>query len=261
MALHRPYIFTLPKSRTEAIKAALMILRAQRQYFHYLQSKHYKMYNLVLSTFDAIIIIAAIYILYPTENLDYVNDSIQHFEWAMERFKTISQRNDMATAALGVVQTIFVRLKRAIGPGRNQIDAATTAQLSLTPPESSKMANSRPVLNPMIPLTPHYEPSVSTVNSCGTTATSSSVNSDWNPMHTLPQDFDFNAMSPLQPTHDLIFNDLMGINAEGQMQDMGITQQPCFDPLTGQNLQFEGVYPENSFWNYMNQWNPANPSA
>ena len=42
MALHRPYIFTRPKSRTAALHASLNMLHAQRLHFQSLQPQQYK---------------------------------------------------------------------------------------------------------------------------------------------------------------------------------------------------------------------------
>lgn len=42
MALHRPYVFTRPYSRREALKASLSMLEAQRENFASVHPKHYK---------------------------------------------------------------------------------------------------------------------------------------------------------------------------------------------------------------------------
>lgn len=42
MALHRPYVFTRPHSRKEALKASLDMLNAQRDHFATIGPKHYK---------------------------------------------------------------------------------------------------------------------------------------------------------------------------------------------------------------------------
>jgi hypothetical protein len=42
MALHRPYIFTRPKSRTEALKASLDMLHAQQLHFASIEKQHYR---------------------------------------------------------------------------------------------------------------------------------------------------------------------------------------------------------------------------
>lgn len=101
MALHRPYIFTNFSSRTKALKAGLDILRAQRTLFTLLTATHYKMSSLVLNSFDATVLVAAIYILHPNENTEDLEDALQHFEWGMERFSLMSCRNSMARSALG----------------------------------------------------------------------------------------------------------------------------------------------------------------
>jgi hypothetical protein len=50
MALHRPYIFTRPKSRTEALQASLNMLKAQRMHFQSLQPHQYKTYVCLSAT-------------------------------------------------------------------------------------------------------------------------------------------------------------------------------------------------------------------
>jgi hypothetical protein len=47
MALHRPYIFTRPKSRTEALKASLDMLHAQKLHFAALKPQMYKTWVLL----------------------------------------------------------------------------------------------------------------------------------------------------------------------------------------------------------------------
>lgn len=42
MALHRPYIFTRPKSRTQALRASLDMLEAQRLYFEAIDPQQYR---------------------------------------------------------------------------------------------------------------------------------------------------------------------------------------------------------------------------
>ncbi|KAL2020765.1 hypothetical protein VTK56DRAFT_7963 [Thermocarpiscus australiensis] len=115
MALHRPYVFTRAKSRTEALKASLDMLHAQRLHFMALKPQMYKTFSLFFGTFDAIVLMASIYILFPKEHPDLVQDALKHFQWAVERFKAMSSRNALAKAALGVLHAIYVRLKRSLG--------------------------------------------------------------------------------------------------------------------------------------------------
>ncbi|KAK1760644.1 fungal-specific transcription factor domain-containing protein [Echria macrotheca] len=115
MALHRPYIFTRPKSRTAALRASLNMLHAQRLHFQSLKPHQYKTFSLFFGTFDAIVLMASVYILFPKEHRDLVQNALQHFQWAVERFEAMSERNALARAALGVLQAIFVRLKKSLG--------------------------------------------------------------------------------------------------------------------------------------------------
>ncbi|KAL2184853.1 hypothetical protein L209DRAFT_765716 [Thermothelomyces heterothallicus CBS 203.75] len=115
MALHRPYIFTRPKSRTEALKASLDMLDAQRLHFQSLRPQMYKTFSVFFGTFDAIVLMASIYILFPKEHPDMVPRAVQHFHWAVERFKAMSTRNSLAKSALGVLHAIYVRMTKALG--------------------------------------------------------------------------------------------------------------------------------------------------
>ncbi|KAH8599504.1 hypothetical protein B0O99DRAFT_612241 [Bisporella sp. PMI_857] len=95
MALYRPYISTNFTNRTNALEGALSVLRAQRNIFELIKIKDYKIY----------------YILHPNDNRDKLEDALQHFEWGMERFRTMSGYNTMADSALDVINAIYVRLK------------------------------------------------------------------------------------------------------------------------------------------------------
>ncbi|KAK4243787.1 hypothetical protein C7999DRAFT_17908 [Corynascus novoguineensis] len=115
MALHRPYIFTRPKSRTEALKASLDMLHTQRLNFQALKPQMYKTFSVFFGTFDAIVLMASIYILFPKEHPDMVQRAVQHFHWAVERFEAMSTRNSLAKAALGVLHAICLRMSKALG--------------------------------------------------------------------------------------------------------------------------------------------------
>ena len=72
-------------------------------------------FSLFFGTFDAIVLMATIYVLFPKEHPEMVQDAIQHFQWAVERFEAMSGRNSLAKAALGVLQAIYIRLKKSLG--------------------------------------------------------------------------------------------------------------------------------------------------
>ncbi|KAG0648747.1 Multidrug resistance regulator 1 [Hyphodiscus hymeniophilus] len=273
MALHRPYIFTNSSSRTLALRAGLDILRAQRAYFDLITYTDYKMFSLVLNTFDAIILVAAIYILHPFENREDLDDALQHFEWAMERFHVMEDRHSMAKAALGVLKAIHVRLKKALIP-TNVVSKPQAALISKSPDSVST--------NTETYFTPPNRGTLSTPNqSVSGDSTNTSLNNSsytqptisnlTEPLPTpgweafsgnmsIPENFDFSSMAPLQPMHDLLYNDLSGIG-DSQLVDpqlSGIGAGGMFDPNVASNgmWQFEGDFGNDSFWGFMNNYNP-----
>ncbi|TVY75611.1 Multidrug resistance regulator [Lachnellula suecica] len=226
MALHRPYIFTNAASRTSALKAGLDVLRAQRTLFNLLSSLHYKTFSLVLNTFDAIILIAAVYILHPYENRSDLDNALQQFEWGKERFQMMSSRNAMAKAALGVTKAIHLRWKRALN-----LPQKPSPSPSLTP--DTYTANSTPTSQ--YPAPPSHNQSISSTSSSNQTQslyTLPTISNLTSPPPTStptwevpasafqpPQTFDFSSMPPLQPMHDLVYNDL-GSNIDSSSYDV-----------------------------------------
>jgi len=347
MALHRPYIFTNPSSRSLALKAGLDILRSQRTYFNLLTATHYKMFTLVLNSFDAVVLVAAIYILHPNENREDLDDTLRHYQWAMERFSVMNERNFMATAALGVLKAIRVRLMKALGP----ILSPLKLSLSHTSPESSSSTSTAndfhatPASTRSFP-TPHASISSVSTDSPSTQTTSNShytqptiqnlttpspdlmsnsqrsasnppdkslngasnfSTSAGRPLNSyiqtqannkvvntntatgwpsfpgtplLPRDFDFSSMAPLQPMHDLLYNDLSTIDPNVPLNSLNNSdpQNGLLDPqlagiggvsgtengngndaygLGGNEAmwQFEGDFSNDSFWGFMNTYN------
>ncbi|KAK7752896.1 hypothetical protein SLS62_005055 [Diatrype stigma] len=115
MALHRPYIFTRAASRHEALKASLGMLEAQRIYFSVMKPHQFRTFGLFFGTFDAVVMLASIYILFPREHVELLPTAVQHFRWAVERFERMAERNRLAQAALGVLRAIYIRFKKAVG--------------------------------------------------------------------------------------------------------------------------------------------------
>ncbi|KAI0484530.1 hypothetical protein GGR56DRAFT_614237 [Xylariaceae sp. FL0804] len=117
MALHRPYIWTRSDSRHEALKASLEMLEAQKQQFAHLLPSQHRTYGLFFGTFDAIVMLAAIYIVFPKEHPELLAETRQHFHWAVERFERMAERNHLARTALKLLYTLRRRFKDAVGGG------------------------------------------------------------------------------------------------------------------------------------------------
>lgn len=304
MALHRPYVFTRPPSRTAALQAGLDVLRAQRTYFNLLSARHYKLFSLVLNTFDAIVLIAAIYILHPTENSAHVEDALQHFQWGMDRFEKMGGRNPLASAALNILRAICVRLQKALNrpvcapraetdmstvDPQLQVEALAAASTPTLPPPaspghaspmaasshsllvsgSSAPASTLPTLSPAT--TQYTLPTISNLTEppsapppvppplLPAAAVSRPHQPPWDTFST-PPSFDFSSMAPLQPMHDLVFNNLGGTVDGGgggglDMAAVGglpMPGNPSWDDP--QQWQFAGDFGSDSFWGFMNHY-------
>ncbi|KAK2629222.1 hypothetical protein QTJ16_000042 [Diplocarpon rosae] len=215
MALHRPYIFTNASSRTAALKAGLDILRAQRTYFTLLSIRHYKMFCLVLNTFDAIVLVAAIYILHPNENPEDLEDALQHFRWGMDRFQMMSERNAMANAALGVLRAICVRLKKALN--RAACPVAVDPQLQSPPSadlptenESKQQLKIETSASSSLASTVHPTPESSHPPAATFVSTSPAISNSHGPAYTQPTISNLTSSSlqpsaypPAAPSHSL----------------------------------------------------------
>ncbi|KAK6845368.1 fungal specific transcription factor domain-containing protein [Apiospora arundinis] len=204
MALHRPYIFTRASSRYEALKASLAMLEAQRYQFAALSPHQYKTFSLFFGTFDAIVMVASIYILFPKEHPELLRSAMQHFQWGVQRFETMAARNRLAHAALSVLNAIYIRLKKAMGHGfldgtcpasftcpQNdpelqaicaRMKRSNTSEIGNTP-ASSSVAASEPTTAPSVSNSSSYQsnhPSVpSTAGSCSTTSGNYPPSSDY----------------------------------------------------------------------------------
>lgn len=100
-------------------------------------------FQLFFGTFDAVVLMASIFILFPKDNAEYVPDALQHFQWAVERFETMSERNRLAAAARGVLHAIHVRLKKALGvPWGSTIPSSASPAAAASSSSSKEMPGS-----------------------------------------------------------------------------------------------------------------------
>lgn len=243
MALHRPYIFTRANSRYEALKASLDMLQSHRLHFSTLKVHQYKTFSLFFGTFDGIVMMASIYILFPKENRQLLSSAMQHFQWGVERFEAMASRNRLANAALGVLNAIYIRLKKAVGMGFPDGRCPNTfgshnvpfdgSPCKLTPaasngsttttqtPASSEFSSSHhpsvaststTISNPQLSESRANITGPSSVTATGLTPTPETAGadlmspSDW----PFPTDFDFSSLPPMYPMGDVAYNDLTG---------------------------------------------------
>ena len=115
LTLHRPYIFSVTKSRREALHAGIAILRAQERLFKLLKLYQCKTFGTVYASFDAIVLIAAICLAFPNEDHGLQAESLQAMKRGMQRLGIIAQSNSMAKSAHGVVWRLYRRLRQRLG--------------------------------------------------------------------------------------------------------------------------------------------------
>ncbi|KAI1095204.1 hypothetical protein F5B19DRAFT_489748 [Rostrohypoxylon terebratum] len=290
MALHRPYVFTRVTSRHEALKASLDMLDAQKTYFSLLKPQQHKTFTLFFGTFDAVIMIASIYILFPREHGELLATVRQHFEWAIERFEKMANRNRLAQAALGVLHAIYIRFKKAVGyscKAISELGGSTTSCSGMTgssdmqtPSSSSEPAsqNSQNQSNASNTSAPSTLPTTtdrggSVSSSTGLTPASGAennvfANTDW----PFPTDFNFGSIMPIYPIGDIAYNELTAIPGG----DITSTTWP--ETFSGATLagsssglaasiptssageeqptqwQFGGEFGDDTLWNILNQY-------
>ncbi|KAI1171337.1 Orotidine 5'-phosphate decarboxylase [Nemania sp. FL0916] len=234
LALHRPYVFTRPASRNAALRASLEMLESQRQQFAALDTVQHKTYSLFFGTFDAVVMVASIYILFPKEHSEFLDEARQHFQWAVDRFDKMAGRNHLARSALGVLQAIWIRFKKAVGHGFlpcNCSDLATAeteaaSRWLASQSEAHASASSSSLSRASIDASTNSAPSASTqptpktelntpLSSGGTGPSPPNIPSEngafTSPEWTLPTDFDFSSIMPMYPMGDIAYNDLTGV--------------------------------------------------
>lgn len=186
---------------------------------------------------------ASIYILFPKENPEFVSAALQHFQWAVERFETMAERNRLAASARGVLHAIHTRLKKALGAsGLSSVPAAGSPALgSLSLPAKKETAlstisagsntdNAQNMASPPLTVSgssgtrdtsifttpdsasdPYYGPprlSMSEHTPCDPGLAGVAA-SDW----TLPEGFNWSSIQPVYAMADVAYNDLMGISS------------------------------------------------
>jgi len=231
-------------------------------------------FSLFFGTFDAIVLMSAIYILFPKENPSLLQNAMQHFQWSVERFETMSERNSLAKAAVSVLRAIYIRLKKSLGMGfvckspvpaietpASLVDPISNIDPSLT--DGSLTGSTGP--SPTVPSANGYTPGASSldtssngdpygaVSAVSTTAAEPTGGQGID--FGLPPDFDWASIQPIFPTGDLVYNDLSGIGNSVSASASAWT--PNTPSVVDQSpWQFDGDFTNNSLWNVLNQYTP-----
>ena len=255
MALHRPYIFSRKQSRLEAIRASLGMLEVQKRDFEASEPISWRNFMNFFGSFDAIVLITSIYIVFPYEHPEFKNIALQHFHAAVERFSAMQQRNPLARSAQGVLKAILVKFTKAINNNNNNNTAPPStvgAEGSATPASLHGTAVSTPA-SYMSKAPSDGTCSSSSVAILGGTASSvaSTSLSDW------PSPADGIAgLATMYPTSDLIYNDLTAVQDGAFVSNPVADESAPMDPAVV-DWQFGGDFGEDTFWQFLNQYQPG----
>ncbi|KAH0494380.1 hypothetical protein TgHK011_001000 [Trichoderma gracile] len=266
VALHRPYIFHREESRVEVIKGCLGMLEMQRQLFVGLPPKSWKNWHLFYGSFDAVILLATIYILFPYENAEYRELALQHCHWTVERFATMKDRNLLAKSAIGVLRAVVSRLVKAIGKCAPPSSSSTSVDFlrnsSNTPLSSGRTLGSTPTssIGRGSAEGSHKVSPESLISAPATTAPAPDESCSSLPAMMpggweMPQDGSgFPGLAPFFAMGDLIYKDL----TVDQADDV-LVPPTDFDLLGGDSFmwQFEGGFGQDTVWQFLNQHQPS----
>jgi hypothetical protein len=215
LTLHRPYVFSKSSSRVEALKAGVSILHAQERLFQQSEPYQQNLFTPVYHSFDAIVLIATICLLYPGENRDRRTECIEAVGEGVQRLEISGRSNRMARSAHGVASSLYLRLMRLSG---------------ISEPKKAAEAASK------------------------TFGSSEAVfpESHWELSNSFFPDLASEAVPPPRPTHDLFYNHLSSAQTPsfGTIDQLPVDS---FLGNVTENWNFEGTFPDESFWGFLNR--------
>ncbi|KAK7397815.1 hypothetical protein QQX98_012818 [Neonectria punicea] len=246
MALHRSYVFHRKESRAEAIQASLRMLEIQRMTYQGLPPDTWRNYMLFFGSFDAIVLIASIYILFPHEHPELTGSVLQHFQWTVERFSAMQERNPLAKSAQGVLRAIVARFKKAIfNPAGSR---------GYTPSTDIKANAGRSTSG-----TTESTPESSSLGPTETFGYSQAPPADMTTGWMMPSAGNVAMLAPMFPMGDIIYNDLnvvqegttLPLATGGELEGIDGTGTSDFGWLFGGDLG------DDTVWQMFNQFQSA----
>ena len=223
---------------------------------------------LFYNSFDAIVLIATVYIFFPRENSDHVQDAMQHFEWTATRFDAMQHKNPLAKSAKGVIQAIFRKFRKVVEKAPGVTNLPSIANICASPPEGEPGRPSPMSQAGMTSTSPHATESSAAGASPSTM--DAGTPSDRQPLFPGPSltpnwtagnvTQDFSSLAPLHPTEDLFFNSL-DILLPGEMPLLSgktswtaANSQAMGKNMASQGFLFGGEFGQDSVWTALNQY-------
>jgi hypothetical protein len=222
---------------------------------------------LFYGSFDAVTLLASIYILFPYENAEFREIAIQHCHWTVERFAAMKDMNPLAKSALGVLRAVVARLVKAVGNCAPSSSVSPPVDLrhnsnTTTPTSTSKTFGSTPTSSVGIGSVEgsfkgpsdsvSSGPAIPSTAEDSTAGIPSMMPGGWG----MPQDGNgYTSMAPFFAMGDLIYKDLTVDQIDNA------PPQTDSDPLLlgGDSFmwQFEGGFGEDTVWQFLNQHQPS----
>lgn len=195
---------------------------------------------LFFGTFDAVVLIASIYTFFPKGHLDKFAQAMQHFQWSIERFETMSCRNALAKAAADTLRTFSSRLKQAVDWDEcySSADALAVSQDA----QSSHMQAQ--AFSAKLDGLESYSGTISSCKSTGSLPSVLRTPSELQVGEPSVAPFDWSLIEPIYATGDIAYNDLIG--------NIDLQEPLCLDP-DSTLPQFSGNFGNNSVWSILNQ--------
>ncbi|KAH8175695.1 fungal specific transcription factor domain-containing protein [Sarocladium implicatum] len=279
LALHRQYIFHRKKSRDVALAVCMNTLECHQNIFQDLPPMSWRNYLLFFGSFDAIVVVSSIFIMYPHENVEHRENALQHFRWTISRFETMQSRNGLARSALGVLKAILAKFVNIIDAakldglgttpsvaGAESVPASTHVGSSTTPGSASvDTALTTPGSMGEKALTDLIE-GPSLADSAGapiTKITESSypplpaMDAPPGPDFGFPEGIDMNNLPGMftLPTTDLVWSDLSVLDGQGA-PPASFGDGMTLDPMMT-DWRFGGGFGDDTVWQFLNQYQPG----
>jgi hypothetical protein len=245
LLLHRPYIFSISKSRTEIMKAGIHCLQSQHMFFATLKENQYPMFTLVYFTVEPCISMLAVLISFPHDSLQVIPEAFRCIRESIARLNKIRSSNKAAGQGADIIQNLLLRAEKK----HPSMSPVAISARSIT--------NRRPSMHQQANLSANGATSRSGMS----TGLPFDIGSVWGGTGVWPTSFSepvttasMNGMdyafdtTPFRPTADLVYNDV-GIALPEDALSMNDGSGISSDGLPH---QFQGGFGEGSFWNYVN---------
>ncbi|RDW88417.1 hypothetical protein BP6252_00449 [Coleophoma cylindrospora] len=124
LALHRPHISTISKSRDAALQAAFMILESQQRLFKHVSPQYYKLHSITFFNFDASVQLSAILLSQPAPEASTVERALRCIGLSINLLEAVAEQSALAKASLPVVKALHQRLQGSLHVDHEEVSPA-----------------------------------------------------------------------------------------------------------------------------------------